>query len=213
VTVWVVVVAAGGGSRFGAPKQFARLGGRALVEWSVEAARAVADGVVLVLPAGDGGDGALRTFGADFAVAGGATRAASVRAGLAVVPDASDVVVVHDGARPLASPALFRAVVDAVAGGADAAVPAVAVADTLKRVERDTVVGTVAREGLVAVQTPQAFRAAALRRAHAPEPDATDDAGLLEDLGATVRVVPGDPRNVKVTTPADLEIVQALAAR
>ncbi len=149
--------------------------------------------------------------GADVVVAGGDSRAASVRAGLAAVPESADVIVVHDGARPLASPALFRAVVDAVTGGADAAIPGIAVADTLKRVEDDTVVDTVARHGLVAVQTPQAFRAAVLRRAHGTGSDATDDAGLVESMGATVRVVPGEPRNIKVTTVADLEVAQALA--
>jgi 2-C-methyl-D-erythritol 4-phosphate cytidylyltransferase len=121
------------------------------------------------------------------------------------------VIVVHDGARPLASPALFRAVVDAVLAGADAAVPALAVADTLKRVEGDVVVATVPRDGVVAVQTPQAFRAELLRRAHGDGPNATDDAALVESLGATVRVVPGDVRNLKVTTTADLEVVRALA--
>lgn len=212
--MWAIVVAAGSGHRFGAPKQFARLGGRLMVQWSVDAARGVADGVVLVIPdtppePGSAGDG---SYGADVVVPGGDTRAASVRAGLAAVPASAEVIVVHDGARPLASPALFRSVVDAVTGGAEAAVPAMAVADTLKRVEGDAVVATVARDGIVAVQTPQAFRADLLRRAHARDPDATDDAALVEALGATVRVVPGDPRNLKVTTAADLEIAQALAA-
>jgi len=214
VSVWVVVVAAGGGRRFGAPKQFAQIGGRAMVQWALDAARSVADGVVLVLPPGDvGEDAAPRgpTAGADVVVAGGETRAASVRAGLAVVPAAADVIVVHDGARPLASPALFRAVVDVVRGGADAAVPGLAVADTLKRVVGDTVTATVGRDDLVAVQTPQAFRAAVLRHAHDGASEATDDAALVESLGATVRVVPGDPRNIKVTTVADLEVAQALA--
>jgi 2-C-methyl-D-erythritol 4-phosphate cytidylyltransferase len=209
VSVWVVVVAAGSGRRFGAPKHFAPLAGRALVQWAVDAARSVADGVVLVLPADAQGDAIA---GVDAVVTGGATRAASVRAGLTAVPGSAEVIVVHDGARPLASPALFRAVVDAVAGGSDAAVPAVAVADTLKRVVGDTVTATVARDGIVAVQTPQAFSAPVLRRAHLDEPEATDDAGLVESLGATVRVVPGDPRNIKVTTVTDLEVVRALVA-
>ena len=218
MSVWVVVVAAGGGRRFGAPKQFAQIGGRAMVQWAVAAARSVAngraDGVVLVLPPGAVGDNTApggATADADVVVAGGETRAASVRAGLAVVPAAADVIVVHDGARPLASPALFRAVVEVVRGGADAAVPGLAVADTLKRVVGDTVTATVGRDDLVAVQTPQAFRAAVLRHAHDGAADATDDAALVESMGATVRVVPGDPRNIKVTTVADLEVAQALA--
>jgi 2-C-methyl-D-erythritol 4-phosphate cytidylyltransferase len=208
VSVWVVVVAAGRGQRFGAPKHFAPLNGRTMVQWAVDGARTVADGVVLVLPAGTPADAVT---GVDVVVAGGDTRASSVRAGLSAVPDTAEVIVVHDGARPLASPVLFRAVVEAVTGGADAAVPAVAVADTLKRVVDDAVVATVARDGLVAVQTPQAFGAALLRRAHQAQPEATDDAGLVESLGATVRVVPGDPRNIKVTTATDLELARALA--
>lgn len=212
MTVWVVVVAAGGGRRFGGPKQFAEIGGRALVAWSVEAARSVADGVVLVLP-GDVAQGSgPSTYGADAVVAGGSSRTASVSCGLAAVPGEADVIVVHDGARPLASSALFRAVVDAVTSGASAAVPGLAVADTVKRTDADgTVVATVERDGLVTVQTPQAFRADILRAAHAAGGDATDDAALVEARGATVRVVPGEPRNVKVTTAADLDIARALA--
>jgi len=214
VSTWVVVVAAGRGRRFGAPKQFALLGGRPMVQWALDAARPVADGVVLVLPAAPDAEGspAPTPVGADVVVAGGDTRAQSVRAGLAAVPDSATVIVVHDGARPLASPALFAAVVGAVCAGADGAVPALAVADTLKRVEGDRITGTVARAGTVAVQTPQAFAAGVLRRAHHAGGEATDDAGLVESLGATVRIVPGDPRNIKVTTAADLEVARALAA-
>jgi 2-C-methyl-D-erythritol 4-phosphate cytidylyltransferase len=207
VTVWVVVVAAGDGSRFGGLKQFAEIDGRPLVDWSVDAARSVADGVVLVVPPGPPSG---QAHGADVVVAGGATRAASVRAGLDAVPGDADVIVVHDGARPLASAELFRSVVDAVTAGAAAAVPGLALADTVKRVDDGAVVATVARDGLVTVQTPQAFRAEVLRRAHAQGADATDDAGLVEAQGATVRVVPGDPRNLKVTAPADLVMVRAL---
>jgi 2-C-methyl-D-erythritol 4-phosphate cytidylyltransferase len=123
------------------------------------------------------------------------------------------VIVVHDGARPLASAALFRAVVDAIVGGADGAVPGVPVADTLKRVSGGAIVATVPREDLVAVQTPQAFRAELLRRAHATDTEATDDAALVEALGATVLVVPGDVSNVKLTTKADLRAAEALLAR
>jgi 2-C-methyl-D-erythritol 4-phosphate cytidylyltransferase len=212
MTVWVVVVAAGGGHRFGGPKQFAEFGGRPLVDWSLDAARSVADGIVLVVPA----DVARRpdpdAHGADVVVAGGATRSASVRAGLAAVPAEADVIVVHDAARPLASSALFRGVVDAVAAGAAAVVPGLAPADTVKRVDAGhDVVATVDRDGLVMVQTPQAFRAEVLRRAHAAGGDATDDAGLVEAQGTTVRVVPGDRRNLKVTTPDDLDMARALA--
>jgi 2-C-methyl-D-erythritol 4-phosphate cytidylyltransferase len=212
VTVWVVVVAAGGGNRFGGPKQFAEIGGRALVDWSVEVAKSVADGVVLVLPPEVAEESSPHKGGADIVVAGGSTRTASVRCGLGVVPSEADVIVIHDGARPLASAALFRAVIEAVGSGASAAVPGLAVADTLKRVDDNgVVVATVERDGLVTVQTPQAFRAGVLRAAHAAGGDATDDAALVEAQGATVRVVPGEPRNLKVTTTADLDVARALA--
>jgi 2-C-methyl-D-erythritol 4-phosphate cytidylyltransferase len=127
------------------------------------------------------------------------------------VPDDADVVVVHDAARPLASPALFAAVVAAVNAGADGAVPGVPVADTVKRVDGARVIETVARDDLVAVQTPQAFRASALRRAHAAGADATDDAVLVEQAGGRVVVVPGERHNLKVTDPDDLRIAAALA--
>jgi 2-C-methyl-D-erythritol 4-phosphate cytidylyltransferase len=107
---------------------------------------------------------------------------------------------------------LFAAVIEAVRAGADGAVPGVPLSDTVKRVRDGEVVETVERSSLVAVQTPQAFRAAALRRAHAAEPEATDDAGLLEAIGARVAVVPGDPANLKLTRPDDLVTAAALLA-
>jgi 2-C-methyl-D-erythritol 4-phosphate cytidylyltransferase len=146
-------------------------------------------------------------------VTGGATRAHSGRAGLAVVPASADVVLVHDAARPLATEALFAAVIDAVRDGADGAVPGLPVADTIKRVDGDRVIETVPRDDLVAVQTPQAFRADALRAAHRDRADGTDDAALIERDGGKVVVVPGDPANVKVTAPDDLELVAMLQAR
>lgn len=206
--VWAVVVAAGSGDRFGSAKQFAVLAGRSVVERSVAACRAVASEVVLVLPPDRLGE----RFGADVVVAGGPTRAASVRLGLSAVPPEVDVVVVHDAARPLAGPELFTSVVAAVENGSvDAAVCALPVTDTLKRVDGGGLVAeTVPRQGLVAVQTPQGFRAEVLRRAHAGDAEATDDAALVEALGATVLVVPGDPQNVKLTTPADLVYAEHL---
>lgn len=198
-----VVVAAGSGTRFGAAKQFLPLRGVPVAHHAVGAALASCDGVVVVLPAGREWDGPQVTA----AVAGGDTRSASVRAGLAVAPASAQVVVVHDAARPLATPLLFRAVIEAVDAGADAAVPGLAVADTLKRVAGATVVETVSRDDLVAVQTPQAFRSGALRRAHEGGPDATDDAALVEAAGGRVVVVPGEARNLKLTTAADLELL------
>jgi 2-C-methyl-D-erythritol 4-phosphate cytidylyltransferase len=203
-----IVVAAGGGERFGAPKQFLRLGADRLVDRAVAAAGEACDEVVLVLPAGHVWAGEPVTA----AVTGGATRAESVRAGLAAVSDRSDIIVVHDAARPLATPDLFRAVIAAVRDGADAAVPAVAVTDTVKRVDADRVLDTLPRDSLVAVQTPQAFRADALRAGHTGGADATDDAALVEAAGGTVRTVAGEPRNLKVTTATDLTVAAALLA-
>jgi len=201
-----IVVAAGRGERFGAPKQFLTAGGARLVDLAVAAAGAVCDEVVVVLPAGEAWDGGAVAA----AVPGGESRSQSVRAGLAAIDDGAEIVVVHDAARPLASAGLFELVIDTVRAGADGAVPAVEVADTLKRVTGDRVTETVARDGLVAVQTPQAFRASALRAAHTSDEDATDDAALVEAAGGTVVVVPGDPRNIKVTTLADLAVVNLL---
>jgi 2-C-methyl-D-erythritol 4-phosphate cytidylyltransferase len=204
--VWAVIVAAGWGERFGGPKQFAELGGARLVDHAIDTASAACDAVVLVVPDADDWIGAE----VDALVTGGPTRAASVRAGLAAVPLPAEVVVVHDAARPLASVELFEAVIGAVREGADGAVPGLAVTDTLKRVDDVRVTATVDRMGLVAVQTPQAFDAAVLRAAHAGTAEATDDAALVEELGGTVVVVAGDPRNLKVTGPADLMIAAAL---
>lgn len=206
-SVWAIVVAGGGGLRFGGPKQFEDLCGRRVLDWAVAAARAACDGVVVVVPvdrvAAEG----------EGAVAGGPTRSASVRAGLAAVPGGVEVVVVHDAARPLAGVGLFRRVVEAVRAGADAAVPGVPVTDTVKVVEDGRVVETVDRSRLVAVQTPQAFRAEVLRRAHRAEPEATDDAGLVEAAGGLVVVVDGDARNLKLTSPDDLLVARALVER
>ncbi len=178
-----------------------------MAAWSISTARSVADGVVLVVPSGDEDQGAA--LGADRTVAGGETRAASVRAGLTAVPDDADVIVVHDAARPLANALLFESVVSAVGSdGAAGVIPVLAVADTLKRVLGDRVQSTVDRHGLVTVQTPQGFEAAALRAAHRAEGEATDDAGLLERLGVAVCTVPGDARNVKITRPEDLELAE-----
>lgn len=200
---WAVVVAAGRGARFGGelPKQYQPLAGHRVLDWSLAAARAATDGVVLVVPP-DRVD--VDEPGADIVVAGGDSRSSSVRAGLDAVPSTADVVVVHDAARPLALPALFESVVEAVRGGADGAVPGLPVTDTIKRVRSARVVETLERASLVAVQTPQAFRADALRRAHADGGEATDDAGLVEAQGGEVVVVLGDPANRKVTTPDDL---------
>jgi 2-C-methyl-D-erythritol 4-phosphate cytidylyltransferase len=206
VPTWGIVVAGGTGNRFGAPKQFARLSGVPVIDRALGATREACDGVVVVIPA----DVSWRAPSGVVTARAGTTRSDSVRSGLALVPEATEVVVVHDAARPLASRALFAAVIDAVRSGADAAVPALPVVDTVKRVAAGRVVGTVDRKDLVIVQTPQAFRAAALRAAHGTGADETDDAALIEAEGGAVVVVPGEARNLKLTVASDLELAQAL---
>ena len=220
-----MVVAGGSGNRFGGLKQFEPLGTGTVLDSAVWTSRAVAEFVVVVLPPSTV---AAEVAGADVVVAGGETRSASVRAGLAalapgarscdeqtrprVPPFDPEIVVVHDAARPLASPALFKSVVDAVRAGADAAVPGLPVNDTVKRVAGGQVRETVAREGLFMIQTPQAFRLSALNEAHRGGADATDDAALVEAAGGTVVVVEGEPANIKLTSPFDLPLLEALVS-
>lgn len=205
--VWAIVVAAGSGSRFkgATPKQYLPLGAGRVLDASLAAAAAVADGVVLVVGA-DYVDQAEP--GATTVVQGGATRSDSVREGLAAVPVDAEIVLIHDAARPLARRAVFDAVIDAIRGGADAAIPAIPVIDTIKRVDGERVVETLVRDELVAVQTPQAFNAASLRRAHASGAEATDDAALIEAAGGKAVVVPGDPTNIKITLPSDFTLAE-----
>jgi len=221
--VWSVVVAGGSGSRFGRLKQYSLLAGRPVLEHAVQACRPWSHGVVLVVPDDDNGDGDgdRNPHGANAVVTGGATRADSVRCGLAAVPTDAQVIVVHDAARPLASRALFDSVIRAVTeGDADGAVPGLTPSDTIKVVDdKGEVTSTLDRRSLVAVQTPQAFRAEILRRAHqqghpvAPGATAaTDDAMLVEALGGRVHVVPGEPGNLKITTPQDLRTAERLLA-
>lgn len=201
--VWSIVVGAGSGARFGGMKQYETLGDTRVIDRSVSAARAVSDGVVVVVPAGD--------VEREGGIAGGASRSESVRNGLAQVPADADIVCVHDAARPFASTDLFEQVIAAVRNGADAAIPAVPVTDTIKIVASDgsgTVESTPDRSTLVAVQTPQAFAAVALRRAHELDDGtstATDDAMLVERAGGVVVVVDGESSNRKITTQDDLE--------
>ena len=149
-------------------------------------------------------------------VAGGAQRQDSVRIALGLTSAESEVVLVHDAARPFATSALFAACIDA-AQRADGAIAAIAVADTLKRVESRTITATVSREGLWQAQTPQAFKRAALVEAHdraiRERWAATDDAELIERCGGRIEVVESSATNLKITTPADLEIAEALATR
>jgi 2-C-methyl-D-erythritol 4-phosphate cytidylyltransferase len=195
-----IVPAAGAGERLGAdvPKAFAVLGGRPMVEWSLDVLREVCDRVVVAVPAD-------RAAAPDF-VAGGATRTQSVKNALDAAPEAS-VVVVHDAARPLVTVELVRRCLDALEGY-DGVIAAIPVTDTMKVVEDGEVIRTPDRGRLWAAQTPQVFRADVLRRASRAE--ATDDASLVEAAGGRVRVVEGMPENLKVTTPLDVRIAEML---
>ena len=212
--VWVIVAAAGEGNRFGGAKQFSRLGDRCVLDWTVQGAARWCEGVVVVLPeARAAGEHAWRPpdlpgdcSGQVVVVPGGVLRSDSVRCGLSRIPDDAEIVLVHDGARPLAPDGVFERVIQAVRAGADAAVPVVDVTDTI----RWRGGGTADRRKLAAVQTPQAFRAGVLRTAHAAGADATDDATLAEAAGATVVTVDGDSRNLKITEAHDLVTAEAL---
>jgi 2-C-methyl-D-erythritol 4-phosphate cytidylyltransferase len=206
-----LLVAAGSGERLGAsrPKAFVALAGRPMLEWSLDALRAAGvDDVVVALPPGE------RAPAGCLGVPGGVTRSASVRAALAAAPPGATEVVVHDAARPLVEPALFARTLDALAE-ADAAIAAARVTDTIKQAGGDRrVTATLDRSTLWAVQTPQAFRRAALEAALDVADDvlaaATDDAWLVERAGGSVRVVESSPANLKVTTPHDLQIAELL---
>ena len=205
-----LVVAAGRGERLGTPvpKAFAILAGRPMVEWSVGTLQRVAavTEIVVALPPG------VAAPGGTIGVPGGSERSHSVRAALAAASD-DDVVVVHDAARPLVTPELVRACLDAL-GDADAAIAAAPVTDTIKECSDGRVVRTLDRSRLWAVQTPQVFRRAALQRAldqdHEALGAATDDASLVEALGGTVHVVAAPRENLKVTTELDLRVAEML---
>jgi 2-C-methyl-D-erythritol 4-phosphate cytidylyltransferase len=203
--VWCIVVAGGSGTRYGALKQLEYVGGRRVIDWSLDVARRACDGVVAVVPA----DRSLNDVVTDRVVAGGATRSASVRQGLEVVPADAAIIIVHDAARPLTPLAVFERCIGAIREGADAAIAAISVTDTIKRVADGIVVETIDRSALVSVQTPQAFNATVLRSAHSKYSDATDDAALVEQGGGRVVVVEGDVRARKLTTREDLAILES----
>ncbi len=228
----VIVPAAGRGERLGpgAPKALRVING---VPMLVHAVRALSSAnsvnVVVIAAPADGVDEVrhllsehgLMDAGVGRAslvvVAGGDTRQDSVARAMLALPDDVDVVLVHDAARPLVPTSLVDAVTAAVRAGADAVVPGVAVADTVKSVdEAGRVTGTPNRSMLRAIQTPQGFRRSVLAEAHAladPSAPATDDAGLVEALGRTVLVIAGDEEAFKVTRPLDLVLAEAILAR
>ena len=217
MTAWAVLAAAGRGERLGAdrPKAFTKLRDRPLVAESLERLDASGwiDAIVIAAPPGWEEPSILlaEELGCSkvtACVAGGETRAESVRAAVAEVADDAAVIVVHDAARPVLTDEVLERVLTALNEGWDGAVPALPLADTIKRVQGERVVETLPRDELVAAQTPQAFLASALREALSGElAGATDCAALVEALGLRVTAVPGDPRLLKVTDSADLELI------
>jgi 2-C-methyl-D-erythritol 4-phosphate cytidylyltransferase len=211
---WAIIVGAGAGDRLGSdrPKAFVRFRGRTLLASSLAVFddHPGIDGIICVVPAGyeDRATLVVDDLLADkvsAAVAGAATRAGSVSEGLVAVPESAAFVLVHDAARPLVTSGVIDRVLAGLATGAEAVIPGVPLADTVKRVAGGRVIETLRRDELVAVQTPQGFPRAVLAEALAAEFEgATDCASLVERLGRAVTVVEGDPGNFKITTPEDL---------
>lgn len=213
-----VVVAGGSGQRLGAamPKGLVPLAGQPLLAWAARACAEAVGTVVVVAPghwfeetreALDGaGLGQVRVCG------GGDTRQASVHAGLRACPPGAEVAAIHDAARPLVRVGLVRATLAALTHDWAGVAPAVPVADTLRRAEGERSLGVVDRDGVVAVQTPQVFRLADILALHERYTGAgeTDDLALVERAGRAVRLVAGDPRNLKITVPEDLRLAEAL---
>jgi 2-C-methyl-D-erythritol 4-phosphate cytidylyltransferase len=201
-----IIPAGGSGERLGAsgPKAFAVLAGKPMLEWSLEALAGLCERIVVAVPAGfeDPPD----------RVRGGPSRSESVRNALAAAPEAT-VAVVHDAARPLVTRELVERCLSEL-GELEGAIAAAPVTDTVKEGEDGRVLRTLDRSRLWSVQTPQVFRADALRRALETDPGrlaaATDDASLVESAGGTVRLVEAPPENLKVTTPLDMRIAEAI---
>ncbi len=222
MSVWAVLVAAGRGERLGGdrPKAFVRLGELPLLAEPLRRLDDCAsiDAIVVVVPEGWEEPAILLaeelgTGKVTACVTGGETRAESVRAGVAEVPDDAAVILVHDAARPLVPAGIVSRLLEPLQEGFDGSVPALAVTDTVKRTSGGVVAETLERSELVSVQTPQAFRATALRGALGRASDgllqAPDCASLVEAAGGRIRVVDGDERLLKVTTPADLARVSS----
>lgn len=217
MSVWAILAAAGSGERLGLdrPKAFASLNDRPLVAESLERLDSSdwIEGIVVAAPpeweepcilvAEEVAAGKVAET-----VTGGRRRSESVLAALAEVPDEATVVLVHDAARPVVTNEMIERLITALGDGWDGAVPVLPIADTVKRLDGEAVAETLARDGLVTVQTPQAFVAPVLRDAFAGDiADAPDCASLVEARGGRIRAVEGDPRLLKVTTITDLELV------
>ncbi|MES2834014.1 MAG: bifunctional 2-C-methyl-D-erythritol 4-phosphate cytidylyltransferase/2-C-methyl-D-erythritol 2,4-cyclodiphosphate synthase [Pseudomonadota bacterium] len=214
-----VIVAAGSGSRAGGAKQWRALSGKPVARWSLEAFQAAgAAEVVVVIAAGDEAQAATAFAGLSGwrAVTGGADRAASVRAGLEALTAAPDTpVLVHDAARPLLTPAHVRQLLEALPG-ADGAILALPVSDSLRRGADGLLAEGVDRDNLWRAQTPQAFPLGVLRAAYddlSPGDSPTDEADVVRRAGGRVRLVPGDPRLMKLTFPEDFAMAEALVPK
>jgi 2-C-methyl-D-erythritol 4-phosphate cytidylyltransferase len=219
-----IIVAAGSGVRLGSnvPKAFVKIAGCTMLSYSLVTVRQInsIDEVVITVPAGFENAARAEVAAAALSIPvkiapGGIERQDSVRIALELTSAESDLVIVHDAARPLATPEIFEACLSA-ASRTGAAIAAISVSDTLKRVADSSITATIARAGLWQAQTPQAFRRAVLVTAHqravSEKIAATDDADLVERTGARVEVVEASTSNIKITTPADLAIVEAIIA-
>ncbi len=212
----LILPAAGSGTRLKrrGPKALVPILGHSILSWTLEAFSATNfDRTVVVVPPDGLADFERTVRGRAALVEGGDTRSASVRRGFQALGAApNDIVCIHDAARPLITPSEIDAVLAAARTGG-AATAATPIVDTVKRVEGERIVATIDREGLYAAGTPQAFRAELLARAFETGREATDEAGLLEALGVVVAAVPVSRWNLKITTPEDLELAEALLKR
>jgi 2-C-methyl-D-erythritol 4-phosphate cytidylyltransferase / 2-C-methyl-D-erythritol 2,4-cyclodiphosphate synthase len=218
MTIAAVIVAAGRGERLGGdiPKQYKMLRGKPVIAWSIAALAEAGVGQIVVTIAPEHADlcrYATRNGPEVTIVDGGASRTASVRAGLAAIADA-DVILIHDAARPGLSPPVVRTLVDAIEQGAAGAAPALAISDSVRRIDASgRVIGDVDREGLMRAQTPQAFRASVLRAAYAAAPgnaNFSDDLAVVRVAGAECILIPGDPRLMKLTYPEDFPVLDRM---
>ena len=208
MNIAVIIPAGGSGERLGAnmPKALVQLGGKTLIEHAVAQMAPIADQIVVAAPAGYE-DQFRSLLGTEVTVVtGGITRTESVKAALSILSKDLRYVLVHDAARPLASADLARRIIKELEAGADAVIPGLKVADTIKRVNIDGfVTKTPNRTKLRAIQTPQGFTYETLVTAHKSKSDATDDAGLVEELDIPVKVILGEERALKITTPEDFQ--------
>jgi 2-C-methyl-D-erythritol 4-phosphate cytidylyltransferase len=205
----VIIAAGGSGKRMGHPKQFLPLAGKAVVEWTIEVFRKIKAVGQIVLAVSEDDLERAKNLGVTV-VAGGEERGNSVKNGLKAISPDCDLVIIHDGARPLITPDIIeKAISEAKEHGA--AVVGVPVKDTIKRVGDDLMIKeTVDRQALWQAQTPQVFKYEIITRAYAKKRSATDDAKLVEDLGIKVKIVMGSYENIKITTPEDLIVAEAI---